>query len=291
MDEIGIPLPQVTLTATEEIELAQRIEAGVIAASIRAGTAFGELRSQATVTELIMIERRGRAAWSRFVECNLRLVAMVSKKESVRSGMGEAELFQEGCLGLIEAVRRFDHRRELRFATYALYWIRSYVAALSANRGGELNLPASRAERVRGVRGAEAQLSQQLGRHASAAEVAQAVGRSAGWVAGLLGYRHTWYLDTEELADLELVDPVATEDLEAVLGSRLPGRELLAGLKQSQREVIELRYGFVDGSQHSFSETSRMLGRPTSTIRREEARALDQLRGICPQQAIVHLAS
>lgn len=291
MDDIGILLPQVALTAEEEVSLARQIEAGVIAAAVRRRQAFTGVRVLASETELIMIEQIGARAVRRFVEQNLRLVAMVSRKEAIRSRMSDADLFQEGCLGLLEAVRRFDHRRELRFATYALHWIRAYIGASTANRAGEVNLPASSAERIRGIRGVQSDLAQQLGRHASVAEIAAAVDRPAEWVARVLDFQPTHYLAHEQLTELDLIDPEASQALDRVLDGRVPGRELLAGLVTLQRRVIELRFGFADGVQHTYLETSHLLGVSLSTVRRTEARALERLREICPQQAGVHLAS
>src|SRR4051794_309360 len=164
-----------------------------------------------------MLELIGQHAAQRFVENNLRLVAMVIRKEAARSRMPESELFQEGCLGLIEAVRRFDHRRGLRFATYALHWIRAYVGAITANRAGELNLPPSRAERLRELRGAEAKLSQQLGREVTARELAETVGRRADWVGRLLSLGTNRPMDEVELLGLELPDETTAEEFEAVL--------------------------------------------------------------------------
>lgn len=288
-DAIGFPLPEELLSAEDEVALARRIEAGVIAAAVLAGSWPQAAQVPADAAELIMLRRDGQAAERRFVRCNLRLVAMVSRKEAVRSGLAECDLFQEGCLGLIEAVRRFDHRRGLRFATYALHWIRAHIGAMTANRAGELNLPASRAERARELRGAEAHLAQQLGRQVSAAELAQVVGRSADWVARLLAHQTTRSLNEADLTAVDVADESVAAEFDSVLRIGLPGREVLGRLRGSQRRVIELRFGFVDGDEHSYRDISRRLGVPVSTVRREEARALETLRGVYPQQAAVHL--
>jgi RNA polymerase sigma factor (sigma-70 family) len=288
-DPIGFALPDELLSADEEVALARQIEAGMIATAVLAGDWQGLQQVQATEAELIMLQRCGELAEQRFVKCNLRLVAMVSRKEAVRSGLAESDLFQEGCLGLIEAVRRFDHGRGLRFATYALYWIRAYIGALTANRAGKLNLPSSRAERARELRGAEAQLAQQLGRQVSAAELAVTIGRSTDWVARLLSHQVTQSLDEADLTALDLPDDRVAADFDAVLRVGLPGREVLVTLGGCQRQVIELRFGFADGDQHSYSDISRRLGVPVTTVRREEARALEVLRGVYPHQARVHL--
>lgn len=282
---IGFRLPPALLEAADEAELATAIEAGLFAAEARAG----RLGVPAEEQELILLERIGERAAQRFVENNLRLVAMVVRKEGTRSRMPESELFQEGCLGLIEALRRFDHRRRLRFATYALHWIRAYVWAISANRAGALNLPASRAERLREVHGVRARLAQELGRDATMDELADEIGKRADWVTRLLSSGAVSPMDTDQLLGLDLADDAASAEFEAVFRETIPGREVLAGLDELQRRVIELRYGFTGGREHSLREISQELSQPISTIRRAELRALEELRAVYPQQARVHL--
>lgn len=278
-------MPPALLEAADEAELATAIEAGLFAAEARAG----RLGIPADEQELILLERIGERAAQRFVENNLRLVAMVVRKEGTRSRMPESELFQEGCLGLIEALRRFDHRRGLRFATYALHWIRAYVGAISANRAGALNLPASRAERLREVHGVRARLAQELGRDATMDELADEIGKRADWVTRLLSSGAVSPMDTDQLLGLDLADDAASAEFEAVFRETIPGREVLAGLDELQRRVIELRYGFTGGREHSLREISQELSQPISTIRRAELRALEELRAVYPQQARVHL--
>jgi len=284
-DGIGFRLPPALLEAADEAELATAIEAGLFAAEARAG----QLGVPADEQELVMLERIGQRAAQRFVENNLRLVAMVVRKEGIRSRMPESELFQEGCLGLIEAVRRFDHRRGLRFATYALHWIRAYVGAISANRAGALNLPASRAERVREVHGVRARLAQELGRDATMDELADEIGKRADWVTRLLSAGAVSPMDTDQLLGLDLADETSAAEFEAIFRDAIPGREVLAGLDDLERGVIERRYGFTDGREHSIREIARELNVPISTVRRAELRALDELRAVYPQQARVHL--
>ncbi|MBO0812682.1 MAG: sigma-70 family RNA polymerase sigma factor [Microlunatus sp.] len=282
---IGFRLPPALLDADGEVELARAIEAGLLAAEARhRGPPL-----PAAESELIMLEQLGQRAMQRFVENNLRLVALVVRREAPRSRMPESELFQEGCLGLIEAVRRFDHHRGLRFATYALHWIRAYIGAISANRGGELNLPASRAGRLREISGVRARLAQELGRDVTLEELADEIGRRTDWVARLLSSGEVRPMDTDQLLGLQLADATAMEEFEIIGRDTIPGRELLSALGGLQRRVIELRYGFADGRQYSLREVARDLALPVSTVRRIELRALEELRAVYPQQARVHL--
>ena len=150
---------------------------------------------------------------------------MVARQAGVRAGLTEADLFQEGCLGLMIAVDRYDCRRGCRFATYALLWIRAFTGAASARQLGTLNLPTSRASQLRHARGVEAILAQELGRQPTAGEVGEALGRSADWTSRLLTHEHPQGL--EEVGDIAADDT----ELEEVLGRsrRAGGPDLVAG--------------------------------------------------------------
>ncbi len=147
-----------------------------------AGAGFAD----ATDEELRLLEDQGALARQRFIRANLRLVGMVSRQFAARCQLPDAELFQEGCIGLITAVERFDHARGYRFSTYALFWIRAFVGAAAAKHLGAMNLPTSRAEQLRAAHGLEAELTQSLGRAPTLRELADALGRSEDWTAGLL---------------------------------------------------------------------------------------------------------
>src|SRR3954452_25598518 len=186
------------LTSAEVTELARVIEAGVLAREARLNGGWGD----ATAEELRALEQLGEQAWQRFVRANLRLVAMVAAQTAARSGLPEADLFQEGCLGLMAALQRFDHRRGHAFATYALFWIRSAVGGGSARQLGALNLPTSRAEQLRAARGVEAALTQRLARTPTLAEVAPELGRSVAGPGALLAHKGPEPLESQEGAAL-----------------------------------------------------------------------------------------
>lgn len=269
------------LSPAEEAVLAHSIEAGVLAADALAG---GHRPVGASRDELAILVEWGEQARQRFLRANLRLVAMVARQVSIRSGQPEGELFQEGCLGLIVAVHRFDHVRGLRFSTYALSWIRAYVGAAASSAFGALNLPTSRAEELRGLHGLEGELSQVLGRAPSTAELARALGRSEQWVVAAASYVAPQSLEVVDL------DRLADDSVEgAVLAAQRPGRELLAQLGDLDRQVLEVRFGFRDGLPHTYAETARWLAVSVDRVRRAEQRALEQLRAVCPVHARVHL--
>lgn len=272
------------LSAAEVCDLGHRIEAGLLAREARHG---GPGVGDATDQELAVLEERGERARQRFIRANLRLVAMVAHQTARRTGLDDADLFQEGCLGLMAAVERFDHQRPNTFATYALFWIRAFVNAATARQLGAANLPTSRAEQLRAARGTEVELMQRLGRVATVHEVAQALGRSDTWTATLLSHQQPQSL---ELVDTPTLDRLhGVDELDAVLGHQLRVEDLLSRLDVLGRRVLELRLGLADGEPESFIETARQLGISVTRVRRIQARALDTLRGICPQQASAHL--
>ena len=271
------------LTPNEVVSLQHQIEAGLLARAVRES---GSGWADATERELLILEDEGERARQRFIRANLGLVWMVARQFAVRGRLPEADLFQEGCLGLITAVARFDHTRGFRFSTYALFWIRAYVGGAAARQLGAMNLPTSRAEQLRSARGVEGALAQRLGRAPTVAEVAEALGRDAGWTAGLLAHQAPASLDGLDVADRERLATVG--EAPAVLEPEAI-REMLWRLDDLGRRVLELRMGFGGGEPLSYADVARTLGVSVNRVRRTEARALERLRGICPQQAAAFL--
>ena len=272
------------LSAEEEIELAGQIEAGLLAQEARSG---GRSRLGGSDQELDLLAERGERARQRYIRANLRLVAKIARLAAARSRLPEGDLFQEGCLGLIAAVERFDHRRGYRFSTYATFWVRAYVGVATAGALGGLGLPASRASQLRQARGVEVQLAQTLGRLASTVEVAARLGRSEQWTAELLAHQPAQSIDVLDTEAFDVASGWAVVD--SVSDGDQPGRELLQHLSTLERDVVSLRYGFRDGTAHPYAEIGRRLGISTSMARRVEQRALEALRAVCPSSAAVHL--
>jgi RNA polymerase sigma factor (sigma-70 family) len=273
------------LSATEEVALALEIEAGVLA---RAARCSGEAGPRASEQELILLERLGERARQRYISANLRLVAKIAAEAAARSRLAEGDLFQEGCLGLISAVERFDCRRGYRFSTYASFWVRAYVGAATANQCGALNLPTSRAHQLRALRSVEVELSLALGRTVSTAEVAASVGRTERWTAEVLAHQAPQSLDASDQRALEVASSVWVKpDLDD--GFERVGAGLLGHLDGLEREVLALRYGFADGTAHTYPEIGRRLQVTISRARRLEQRALETLRSVCPSSARLQL--
>lgn len=267
------------LDAEQEIALAGRIEAGVLARAVRTG----QLPSPAGVTdaELAQLEREGEQAGQRFVLANLRLITLVSTRVPRVSGLSDDDLFQDGFCGLLTALQRWDHRRGVRFATYALPWIRSAVATTvaSARTGGAAP---QELRRHRTVQRAGAELTGLLGRDPTTAEIADRVGRSVAWVDRRLLAARTVSLDALGPGELAAVSPVDRAsagpfDQPGAESDAPDPAELLAVVPPALRSVIRLRYG-LDGEPLTHEEIGRRLGVSAVTIRRLERRALQRLR-------------
>lgn len=276
---------QTLLTPAEVVDLQRQIEAGLLA---RAAHDTGAGWADATHTELRLLAEQGEQARQRFIHANLRLARMVARQIAGRTALPENDLFQEACVGLLTAVTRFDHARGFRFSTYALFWIRAYVCGTAARQLGALNIPTSRAEQLRFARGVEVGLAQTLGRAPTVSEVAEALGRDPTWTAGLLAHQAPAALDglDDHTRDRLLVPAEAYVDS----ADHPEVRDLLWRLDDFGRRVLVLRMGF-DGDPRSYAETARTLGVTVNRVRRAEARALEVLRSLCPQQASAHLSA
>ena len=271
---------EAVLSREEERDLARQMEAGVLARELRLS---GAEVPYTEAGELLLIEEEGDRARRRFISANLPLVSLVVRELAPRRLFPEPDLFQEGCVGLAVAVMRFDYTRDIRFATYALYWIRAYIGAATARQFGAMNLPISRAEQYRTARRREAELAQTLGRMPTTMELARALGKGEEWTSRLISYQRPQSLTaidhdraTDNAEQLSSVDRI---DLEVL------GAELLRRLDDLDRRILEYRLGFADGKPHSYAETARSLQMTATQVRRREHRALEQLRGICPQSA------
>jgi RNA polymerase sigma factor (sigma-70 family) len=260
---------------------ADAVEAGVLAAAAREDPHV-PWRGDATDEELAVLERAGARAQQEFVAANLGLVGAVLGPY-VRTGAPAADLFQEGCLGLIAAVERFDHRRGVRFSTYATYWVRTCVSSATSRFASATTVPVSRNDQLRAAHGVESALVQQLGRLPTVAEVAAALGRDARWTAGLLGQRGVRSLEEVDERTLHRFSDAADDRDDA--SRREPemwARRLMATLTGFDRQVLELRLGFGGRSPSSLASGARELDVPVGRVRRAEVRALEQLRARCP---------
>jgi RNA polymerase primary sigma factor len=238
-----------------------------------------------------LIERGDLGAKQRMIEANLRLVFAVARYYRGR-GVPFADLVQEGTIGLVRAVERFDHRRELKFSTYAVWWIRRSL--LDAIAGAQvIRIPAKANQHLAAVRRAESELERERHRPASTAAIADRTGLSAQVVRSLRdAARVTASLDEpmgeegsplgELVADDNAVDPaesaVAREALHDV-------PRMLALLPQRHREVLVRRYGLNEGRPQSHQQIGAWLGVGEERSRQIEQEALRRLRSVAAGSA------
>jgi len=271
------------LTAEQEVELAKRIEAGVFAQHmLETGTKLSPKRR----SELAALVRDGIRAKNHLLEANLRLVVSLAKRYTGR-GMPLLDLIQEGNLGLIRAVEKFDYAKGYKFSTYATWWIRQAITRGMADQSRTIRLPVHLVEQVNKLARIKRDLHQQLGREATHEELGKEVGLTAEKVADLLDHaRDPVSLDmpvgAEEDAPLGdfIEDSEAADAESAVISGLLQDdlRRVLATLDEREQAVIRLRYGLEDGQPRTLDQIGKRFGLSRERVRQIEREVLGKLR-------------
>ncbi|HLU55929.1 MAG TPA: sigma-70 family RNA polymerase sigma factor [Pseudonocardia sp.] len=279
LDEIAtVPL----LTAEQEVDLAKRIEAGLYAAELLHGRA--PERVSASRADLEAIARDGARAKEHMIRANLRLVVAAAKKRR-HSGLGLLDLIQEGNLGLIHAVEKFDYTKGYKFSTYAMWWIRQAMQRGEADSARTIRLPHKVLDELSRLNRHERALVLRLHREPTDEELAEAAELPVERVTELRqAARTTVSLDTPvgEDGDTSLGDligevrPDPDADERAAVISHV--HEMLATLPPIEGRILAFRHGLHDGHRHTLQETAAHVGLDREQVRRLEQQALDRLR-------------
>ncbi|MBA3349806.1 MAG: RNA polymerase sigma factor RpoD [Actinobacteria bacterium] len=281
LKEIGrVPL----LTAQEEVSLAKRYEAGMLATERL--TLEGDRLSAARVAELMVVQHDGTLAKRHLVEANLRLVVSIAKRY-VGRGMAFLDLIQEGNMGLIRAVEKFDYDKGFKFSTYATWWIRQAITRAIADQARTIRIPVHMVETINKLLRIQRQLLQDLGREPTTEEIGKQMELSSEKVREIQKIsQEPVSLETPigEEEDSHLGDFI--EDSEAVVpleraSFRLLQEQLesvLHTLADREKDVIRLRFGLVDGQPRTLEEVGKKFGVTRERIRQIESKTLSKLR-------------
>ncbi|MDC0766094.1 RNA polymerase sigma factor [Streptomyces sp. HD] len=278
--EIGrIPL----LTAAEEVELARRVEAGLFAEEKLGSTP--DLDSQLAL-DLDRLVVMGRMAKRRLIEANLRLVVSVAKRY-VGRGLTMLDLVQEGNLGLIRAVEKFDYARGYKFSTYATWWIRQAMSRALADQARTIRVPVHVVELINRVVRVQRRMLQERGYEPTPEEVAAHLDLLPERVSEVLRLAqepvslHAPVGEEDDVALGDLIeDGDATSPVEsaAFLLLREHLEAVLSTLGERERKVVQLRYGLADGRPRTLEEIGRIFGVTRERIRQIESKTLNKLR-------------
>jgi RNA polymerase primary sigma factor len=286
-DTVGLYLKemsQVPLLATEEeVRLAKAIEAGREAHEILNSNGAGRKERR----QLEKAIEEGLAAREHLIKANTRLVVSIAKKYMGR-GVPFLDLIQEGNLGLMKAVKKFDYTRGYRFSTYATWWIRQTITRSIADQGRTIRVPVHMSDRIRRLYKTARKLEQEYGRQPTPEEIAEEMDLEPHKVRWML--RVSWRPmslerpigddgDSDELGSFieDRTTPMPTENAsQRLLAEKI--QEMLTTLSPREARILRLRFGLVDGCSHTLEEVGQRFGLTRERIRQIEGKALRRLR-------------
>jgi RNA polymerase primary sigma factor len=287
-DTVGLYLKEMSrvplLSVEEELSLAKRIEAGRDADRMLNDKEAN--LSEARQTELRTIQKDGEQAWEHLIKANTRLVVSVAKKYIGR-GVPFLDLIQEGNMGLMKAVEKFDYSRGFRFSTYATWWIRQAITRSIADQGRTIRIPVHMIDRIRELYKVSHALEQSLGRKPLANEIAEEMNVNVRKVQWMM--RISWLplslespVGDEEDSELGMFveDDQTPSPMEVTYKSMLRDKidEVLNTLSPREARILRLRFGLDNGRSYTLEEVGQKFGLTRERIRQIEGKALRQLR-------------
>ena len=283
------------LSAEQEVELAKRIEAGLYAAErLRRSHDATEKPSSQLSWDLRWIVRDGERAMNHLLEANLRLVVSVAKRYTGR-GMPFLDLIQEGNLGLIRAVEKFDYTKGYKFSTYATWWIRQAISRAMADQARTIRIPVHMTEVINKLGRIQRDLLQDLGRDPTPEELATQMDTTPEKVLEIRQYaREPISLDQTIGEDSDsrlgefIEDSQAVIAVDAVSFTLLQNelRCVLGTLSEREASVVRLRFGLIDGRPHTLDEISHVHGVTRERIRQIEIKTMAKLRQPARSEAL-----
>lgn len=287
-DTVGMYLKEMSavplLTMAEEQSLAKQIEIGDAAKTVLSKKDTSLSNEQES--ELRALVKDGEQAWEHLIKANTRLVVSIAKRYIGR-GVPFLDLIQEGNLGLIKAVGKFDHRRGFRFSTYATWWIRQSITRSVSDQGRTIRIPVHMIDRIRELYRVSQSLEQSLGRKPLAKEIAKKMGTSVSKVQWMT--RVSWLplslerpVGEEEDSELGmfLEDEESPSPMEVTYQSMMHEkiREVLATLSPREARILRMRFGLDTDRPYTLEEVGLKFGLTRERIRQIEGKALRQLR-------------